>query len=706
MSATSRASFFTRCFDVVVLIGLYSVYLSLFDYSLAFTETNVAGGDMISHPAILHALKENISQGRFWGWNHDWFGGFPFLYFYFYPIYFLAFIFTLFGFSQAVAFKIMVLCVVGILPAAYYLSSRLVLRTPLAFLFTSLALAIFLNEFDSRWGGNFKSLLAGQISHQFGLMWLIILFFSLHRFGPNSILSILSLSLAVLSHVYSGLFAVALVILFIVSEAVQKKDGRLAIKLLYGPILAFFMTSFFWLPFFWYRNYTVAPTNRTSVSWEELLRVLQISGPLHSALYAATLVSFIYCAIGKKIKLLHIGLAVILGLSILMIPLSKGTPILHIRLPAEIYLLFAFLLALCLQQLEIKLKPAIIVYGLFGILITQSIYPSQFLDKLLPSYFRQPVRDLPTWWRWNMSGIEVKEGVTQVLDVWRALQEIKNPDGRIVVEYDDYNNYGSPRIFEMTPVMTGKPVIEGLLMESSPMYPTYFFMMLHINPTTWWPGFPLEYPEQDTLKGIRYFSLFNVKYFVAHGDLVKEELEAANFEKIYFNPEFSIFKVNEESRIANRIEGKISVVASRAPLMETIKNYPRTIEEVIEIKDGSSGQKIDDIKVENQTWVPLEGHWSDDGQSYTVTNTGATFEKPSNIFFKIPYFPNWKANSGETVSLVTPNMMMVRTRQPSLILTYSPGLAEVGSGIISLAALAWLLVTRVLARRYRFQTAK
>lgn len=706
MNTTTRERFFARCLDVVVLIGLYSIYLSLFDYTLAVTKTNVAGGDMISHPAILEALKENLLKGRFWGWNHGWFGGFPFLYFYFCPIYFLAFIFTLFGITQAVAFKIMVLCVVGALPAAYYLSARMVLKKPLAFLFASLALAVFLNEFDSRWGGNFKSLLAGQISHQFGLMWLVVLFFSLQRSGSNSILSVLSLSLAVLSHVYSGLFAAALVVLFVGSETFQKKDVGFAIKSFYGPLLALLMTAFFWVPFAWYRNYTVAPINRTDVSFEELLRVLQISNPLHSALYAATIVSFVYCCINKKIKPFHVGLAGLLALSILMIPLSKGTPILHIRLPAEIYLLFVFLVVLCLHQFKPRPNHALIIYGLFGILIIQSVYPSQFLDKVLPPYLRQPVRDLPTWWRWNMSGIEAKEGVDQVLDVWKALRNINSPEARVAVEYDDYNNYGSPRIFEMTPVMSGKPVIEGLLMESSSMYPTYFFMMLHINPSTWWPGFPLEYPEQDTLKGIKYFSLFNVKYFVAHGEFVKNELEAANFEKIYFNQEFSIFKINDDSRIANRIEGQISVVESREPLMETIKNYPRTIEEVIEIKKGTPGLKIDDIKAENQKWVPLEGHWSDDGQSYIVMNTGATFEKPANIFFKIPYFPNWKANSGEAVSLVTPNMMMVKTRQPSLILTYSPGLAEVVSGFTSLIGLICLIVTHVLARRYRPQTAK
>src|SRR5690606_28201102 len=119
---------------------------------------------------------------------------------------------------------------------------------------------------------------------------------------------------------------------------------------------------------------------------------------------------------------------------------------------------------------------------------------------------------------------------------------------RVAVEYGDYNTYGSPRIFELTPYMTGKPVMEGLLLESSPAYPTYFYISFHFNTTTWWPGFPVVVPQRDVEKGIKYFGLFNVKYFVAAQEQTKADLDKLGVPSLYENPMFKIYKVNDSSR--------------------------------------------------------------------------------------------------------------------------------------------------------------
>jgi uncharacterized membrane protein len=95
--------------------------------------------------------------------------------------------------------------------------------------------------------------------------------------------------------------------------------------------------------------------------------------------------------------------------------------------------------------------------------------------------------------------------------------------------------------------------------------------------------------------------------------------------------------------------------------------------------------------VGRQTLVPLGGHWSADGQTYTIPETGAGPGRPRNILLKVSFFPNWRTDSGEAVRLVTPNLMLVRTERPSLDVTYRAGWPERIALLVSAASLIVLL---------------
>lgn len=674
----------------LALVGLLVwTHTGLFDPGLAFTETHVAGGDMISHPWIAKSLKQAWSQGHFWSWNHGWFAGFPFLYFYFYPLYVLTLGLDLGGFSEPVAFKVAVLCVALAVPLVYYASGRRWLSPPLAFLFASLGIALFFDESYSWWGGNFKSLLAGQASHALGLLAIVALFPYLLRGETSRPGAVFCYALAILGHIYSALISTLLVGLFLGLGLLRDRSLGRIWESLRGPLLSVLVTSFWWLPFLYYRRYTVAPTNTTVVDWREVLRVLQVESSLYIFLYAGAAAALAVGLLRRRRDAPALALAALAVLTAVALFFLEGTPFLHVRFPSAIYL-FALLAFLCaLRSLDVHPSLQWAAVGPLAVLVLQSVVPSAALDATLPAALRHPAKDAAPWWSWNLSGIETKPDADHVLDVWEYLENLEDDEGRVAVEYHDYNSYGSPRIFELTPYMSGKPVMEGLLLESSTNYASVYYISFHVNRATWWPGFPVVVPETDVRKGIEYFARYNVKYFVASREPTRRAMHALGYPLLHANPGFEIFAVNPQSRIASAVEGVIPVVHAPRPPMETVLHFPESLEKIVEVRPGTPGpgESVKDVDVGQQMLVPLAGHWSEDGQTYMIPETGAASGRPRNILLKVSYFPNWRSDSGEPVRLVTPNLMLVRTERPSLRVSYRAGWPERIALLVSAASL-------------------
>ncbi len=692
-----------KLFDWLIAFFLAWTLTFIFDPSLAFKATHVAGGDMIAHPWLAHSLKTAFSEGRFWGWNQGWFAGFPFLYFYFYPVYLIAVCLNAVGIPEPIAYKVTVLGIIFALPVVYYLTARKWLTLPLAILFTVLGIGIFFHEFGSFAGGNFKSVLAGQVSHQLGLIAMVGIFSYLCSDDLHSPIYKLLYAVAILSHVYSALFSTLIIGLYALAYWFEKKSLVALFHKMRGSILVIFLCSFWWLPFLYYRNNTVAPLNQAVVNWDEVIRLLQFSSPLHQFLYLGSLLLLAINIVRKKTSFFEISLVFLAILTIIAMTFSQGTPILHVRLPPEIYLLTLMIFMIQLHHFKLNEDLQWIILAPLSLLLLQSLIPSKALDQALPAFARNSVKEIPRWWQWNMSGIESKPNHQDVAGVWQALKNISDPEGRVAVEFAHYNRFGSDRIFEMTPYFTNKPIMEGLLHESSSSYPAYFYISLYFNPKTWWPGFPVDFPPTDVKRGVELFSLYNVKYFVAHTDPVKTGLLQQGYEVIHKNNTFTVFHINPESRIASILNGVLPKMEAKSPLLESVLGLPVSLDYRIELTQGFRNRPESLKKVlvigADQSLTPLDGEWSSDGQTYTVFNTGAQTGDPREILFKIPYFPNWKTDTGESMRLVTPNLMLVKTEQKRLSIHFQTGTAEKISLLLSLIALVLLIVEFVIRKK-------
>lgn len=283
-----------------------------------------------------------------------------------------------------------------------------------------------------------------------------------------------------------------------------------------------------------------------------------------------------------------------------------------------------------------------------------------------------------------MSGIENKKNSDDVLSLWSFLRLTDTKDSRIVVEYGDYNSYGSPRIFEMTYAVTGKPILEGLLLESSVLYPSYFYSSFFLVPSTWWPGFPVQVPPPDVKKGLEYLSKFHVGYYVAATEGLKTKLRAQGHASLYKNDAFEVFRVNESSSLASLVSGNVPHILSARPLYESVLNYPKSLDVIATIESSPEGKGLGSLaELPSQELTPLQSHWSEDKQALHVEGIPASVGSAQPVLFKIPYFPNWKVDTGEEVQISTPNMMIVETERSELVLRYRPGIAEQVSGLVS-----------------------
>jgi hypothetical protein len=651
-------------------LALALIFLNI-DVSLVFLKTHVAGGDMISHPWIYKSLKHNILSGKIWSWNQGWGAGLPFLYYYFYPIYLMAIFFEFIGFDHRVAFKLVPLLIVILTPLVFYFYSRKWLKPIQACCLTSIALFLFFNEFYSFWGGNLKSLLAGQMSHQLGILFL---FAYISEVLATNKISALLLSGCVLLHVYTGLYAVLFTLIFytVNLNLVNKKNIQ-------NTLLAIGLSAFHWIPFLYYRSYTITPPNVSKVNLQEIVRVLQLENPLFFCLYFLSVCTIFLSKASKKTT---ISFLILIALSILIMPFTYKTPVLHIRLVPQIYLLVLILLAYQLKELRYFKKTTSIVISL---LFLQSIFHSNMLDKILPQQVRQSPKETFNWWQWNMTGIEAKKESHLVFDVWNYLKRNVQENERIVAEYsNDYNKFGSPRIFEMTPYITGKNILENLLLESSTTFPFYFYINQFIRTNSWWPGFKRPKQEINIKKGLELYSLYNVKYYIAYSNDVKNFLKT-QMTPVHENRSFSIFKINQTSEIASIINLEIPMIKTKNALQYAVENFAEMMNHRIEIAYGNSEvEQSHPQSMEQPILIPLKGNWNKDMDQYVVHSTGASTEAPKRILFKIPYFPNWKTNTDEKIYLTSPNLMSVVTTHSQIKLQYQTGIPEKLALLISL----------------------
>lgn len=246
-----------RWIDRIVLVSIYILLFYYFKPSLIFSETTVSGGDTGAHHYIAKYMGDFLlPHGRLSGWAPGWYAGIPMLYFYF-PIGYLLIALVSYIIPYQIAFKLITILGIFLLPVALYLCMRWCgFSFPLPATVVSLSLPLLFLESHSIFGGNIPSTLAGEFSFSIGFA-LSFFFIGLIHKGIREnrfwILNGVLLSFIVLFHILPVIVLVISMPFFVFySKKVEVKVKGIKNNIIYLVkvfTLGFCLSGFWSVPF-------------------------------------------------------------------------------------------------------------------------------------------------------------------------------------------------------------------------------------------------------------------------------------------------------------------------------------------------------------------------------------------------------------------------------------------------------------------------
>jgi hypothetical protein len=602
-------------FIVFALIYLYFFYI--FKPSLIFLNTTVSGGDTGSHNYLFYYLKKIFPSIH--AWSHDWYYGFPFLYFYPPLLYIFAVILSYF-ISDNISFKIITLLGTFIMPLTSFLSLKILNKKTKAEIAGILSLFFLFLEQYSIYGGNIPSTLAGEFSYSFSfaLFWVFI---ALMKKGLEEkrflFLNSLLLSLMVLSHPIPVIVSLIVIPFFLF---LNFKNIFYIIKV-YG--LAFIFTSWWSLPFLFYFDYTSA------MIWKKFIKLSDIFPSMLIPLQILALFSMVYGLLKKdKNIMLFLFIGTVSLVFYLFLDNSKiwNTRFLPFFTVSSIFL-SAYFLGIILENIK------------FSSLLLILIAVSSIL------FINSQLKFIPSWVKWNYEGFERKEAWTEIKGVFDFLKDL--PYGRVMWEYTpEYDRFGTPRVLELIPLFSGKPTLEGLLIESAFSAPFHFIIQAETTLTPTTPNFGFNYPSFNMKKAVEHMRFMGIRYFIAYTDKVKKEADKF-LQVIGEIGKFKIYEIPDVKLIEPLFDFEIKKKTNKWKTEAVEWFLSGDISKPIIFSEKEiKKQERKNIKCQLIKFAPDEITFYTEGIGI-----------PHIV--KVSFFPKWRVEGGKGPYLVSPSFMVV-----------------------------------------------
>lgn len=654
--------------NLSIIILIFAFLLYYFKPSLLLLNTHISGGDTVSHSVLADYLKNYLlPHGKLIGWYPHWFAGVPMFQFYFVLPYLLAAILS-YAIPLEIAFKLITVLGTFLIPVAVFFSMKLLnFKFPIPIVATVLTLTFLFLETNSYYGGNIPSTLAGESSYSLSLALMILLIGSLYKGMETKKLLIFNsvvLALVVLTHIYTAIILAATALFFLLLK--KRKDNFFYLLKVF--LLGFLLSSFWTLPFIFKLDYSSAPKELVGKPNPSLIYIQNFI-----PFYLLAVVSIVFAAKNRDKRIFYFCFSLIVTL-LLFAKLSDYFPLLYIRFLPFLYIMPLLLAAIGLGELIKNTKNS-----KFQLIIPIIVF------LLVAFWLNKTITFIPYWIQWNYEGMESKATWNSFNKVMNAMAGL-NESGRVIVEYSaSYDKFGSPRVFELSPVFTNKSVMEGLLMESSTTFPFYFYMQKEIAESTWWPGFSIKYPDFNLAKGAEHLRLYNVKYYVISSDKIKNEIGKYTEYKFLTQVEnFQIYQLNQDSKYVELArKDPILVVTDDwrpfayewfssdyidVPLVfvSNVDEYDLSHFNTIVLNKSINLPK-GNFKIFNSTELTKAMDSSNPIPGICSVNETLKEEEiiiSTNCFYqpllvKVSYFPNWQVEGAKKIYLVSPNLMMI-----------------------------------------------
>lgn len=608
---------------LIVLVSCL-VILAVVNPQLVLSSSTPAGGDMGAHvfgPAFMRDVL--IPDFRLHGWSNDWFAGFPLYYFYF-PLPALLIVLLDVFLPYGVAFKIVAISGLLLLPPAAFTFARAMRLDRVA---CSLAAAgtvpFMLMESFKIYGGNVASTMAGEyayvLSFSLGFFYLAALIKALRDDRHWAPVAAALLAATALSHVLTTIVLAVASLVVIAS----RKQLRLAAGI---GALGFMVTAFWSVPFVTRIKYSTDMAWVPLRSWDQvfpieiwLLLPLAAAGAVFLArrtrrampLIVLTLLPVIYYPLppllidlfpetfgdihwklwnGRLLPYWYFGVTMLAAIGLaaglnaiarrlperlsawtipIVIAVIGGVgvgaltrPSLADRVPqgASLGAAIAVAVLVAMYVVAVRLLP--------GWTVSSRSLLSGVTASLLILGSLGAMNFASGWARWNFQGYEGKAAYPE----YRGLMETINrlPPGRVMWEHnrEAVDKYGTSMALMLIPYWSGSdyPSMEGLFFESSLTVPFHFLNQAEMSfkPSQPVPG--LSYRPFDFDRGIPHLQTYGVRYYVCITDEAKAKAGAdPRLRLISESAPFQIYELVDYRPAVETADHEVSVLA---PLVE------------------------------------------------------------------------------------------------------------------------------------------
>jgi hypothetical protein len=307
-----------------------------------------------------------------------------------------------------------------------------------------------------------------------------------------------------------------------------------------------------------------------------------------------------------------------------------------------------------------------------------------------------------SWIEWNYTGLEAKEQWPAFKEMTERLQGTV-ADPRVAVEYNAlHEKAGSIRMYETLPFFTGRSTLEGVYNQASPQTHFVYYLASELGETSPNPFRSRDYSTFDTENALRHLRLFNVSDVVALSPKLIASLEArGDVDATWRVPPYALFHLRDG-------EGGYVEPMRFAPVRSPRKGWRDRAYRWFSQKPLSPAHLVftEDPRfttIDPDPWLPPPKVPLDPGvtvrervEAERITIETSRVGHP--LLVKVSYHPRWRAEGAYGPFLVSPALMMVIPRQPTVHLVYSRTAADWFGAGLSLGAVA---LVGILALRRR-----
>lgn len=563
-----------------VLAVLSAMVLAVLSPHLLFVENTPSGGDMGAHVLGPAAMRDVLlPSGRLLGWSNAWFAGFPLFYFYF-PLPSLVIVVLDLFLPYGVAFKLVTVGGLLLLPPAVYFFARALGFQHLMALVTAAGGTVYaLMESFTIYGGNVASTLAGEFTYSWsfslGFIYLGLLIRVID--GERRLLPATAavFCVTVLCHLLTTLLLVLGTLAFLGLKRARR-------PLVVTSAWAFALTGFWSVPFLANLGYS------SDLAWSPLSKWREFIPTEIWVLLPLALIGVVWTLrrarrIGEMWKVVPLLIATVAPILYFPAPirLTRQFPDLFLDDRWKLYngrllpywyfgvVFFAMVAVGALAMVVTRRLPRLAspvsatmattasAAAVIGVLVpatdSRGRLPIAFGTALVAIvcvtviYIRQqpiPVKKLMAgilavgvgagslagvsylagWSRWNYSGYEAKAGWTEYRDMNTLVAGLE--PGRVLWENNrDLDKYGTPMAPMLIPYWSEwtHPSMEGLFFESSMSMPFIFITISEMSKQGSNPVPGLRYHNLAMNRGLRHLDMFGVRYYISFTPEATEE---------------------------------------------------------------------------------------------------------------------------------------------------------------------------------------